>query len=322
MLENYNIRTDLALETRERFVSDHVEIPGVSVEETYDEEREIRTTRVVVETENGAKMMGKPVGTYLTIEAPNMAVPDEDYHREISKKLAEDIKELVPERKEEVSVLVVGLGNREVTPDALGPYVADHLHVTRHIVKEYGKYAMGKDQVYLVSAVVPGVTGQTGMETLEIVKGIVEETEPDFVVAIDALAARNSKRLNRTIQITDTGICPGSGVGNHRLALNRETLGVKVIGIGVPTVVDAVTIVNDTMENFIVALESSELLKSVGETLRSYNEAEKQELIRELIAPHLNRMYMTPKNIDDTIKRVSFTISEALNILFSEGTAS
>lgn len=322
MLENYNIRTDLALETRERFVSDHVEIPGVSVEETYDEEREIRTTRVVVETENGAKMMGKPVGTYLTIEAPNMAVPDEDYHREISKKLAEDIKELVPERKEEVSVLVVGLGNREVTPDALGPYVADHLHVTRHIVKEYGKYAMGKDQVYLVSAVVPGVTGQTGMETLEIVKGIVEETEPDFVVAIDALAARNSKRLNRTIQITDTGICPGSGVGNHRLALNSETLGVKVIGIGVPTVVDAVTIVNDTMENFIVALESSELLKSVGEMLRSYNEAEKQELIRELIAPHLNGMYMTPKNIDDTIKRVSFTISEALNILFSEGTAS
>lgn len=322
MLENYNIRTDLALETRERFVSDHVEIPGVSVEEIYDEEREIRTTRVVVETENGAKMMGKPVGTYLTIEAPNMAVPDEDYHREISKKLAEDIKELVPERKEEVSVLVVGLGNREVTPDALGPYVADHLHVTRHIVKEYGKYAMGKDQVYLVSAVVPGVTGQTGMETLEIVKGVVEETEPDFVVAIDALAARNSKRLNRTIQITDTGICPGSGVGNHRLALNSETLGVKVIGIGVPTVVDAVTIVNDTMENFIVALESSELLKSVGETLRSYNEAEKQELIRELIAPHLNGMYMTPKNIDDTIKRVSFTISEALNILFSEGTAS
>ncbi|MFQ6825566.1 MAG: GPR endopeptidase [Faecalimonas sp.] len=322
MLENYNIRTDLALETRERFVSDHVEIPGVSVEETYDEEREIRTTRVVVETENGAKMMGKPVGTYLTIEAPNMAVPDEDYHREISKKLAEDIKELIPERKEEVSVLVVGLGNREVTPDALGPYVADHLHVTRHIVKEYGKYAMGKDQVYLVSAVVPGVTGQTGMETLEIVKGVVEETEPDFVVAIDALAARNSKRLNRTIQITDTGICPGSGVGNHRLALNSETLGVKVIGIGVPTVVDAVTIVNDTMENFIVALESSELLKSVGETLRGCSEAEKQELIRELIAPHLNGMYMTPKNIDDTIKRVSFTISEALNILFSEGTAS
>lgn len=317
MLENYNIRTDLALETKERFESDQVEISGVVVEEWYDEEKEIRTTRVVIETENGAKMMGKPVGTYLTVEAPNMAVPDEEYHREISKKLAEDIRELLPEPKEEVSVLVVGLGNREVTPDSLGPLVADHLHVTRHVVKEYGKYAMGEEQVYLVSAVVPGVTGQTGMETLEIVRGIVQETNPDIVVAVDALAARNSKRLNRTIQITDTGICPGSGVGNHRLALNQETLGVTVIGIGVPTVVDAVTIVNDTMENFIAALESSEALKSVGETLRSYNEAEKQELIRELIAPHLNGMYMTPKTIDDTIRRVSFTISEALNILFS-----
>lgn len=317
MLENYNIRTDLALETKERFESDQVEISGVVVEEWNDEEKEIRTTRVVIETENGAKMMGKPVGTYLTVEAPNMAVPDEEYHREISKKLAEDIGELLPESKEEVSVLVVGLGNREVTPDSLGPLVADHLHVTRHVVKEYGKYAMGEEQVYLVSAVVPGVTGQTGMETLEIVRGIVQETNPDIVVAVDALAARNSKRLNRTIQITDTGICPGSGVGNHRLALNQETLGVTVIGIGVPTVVDAVTIVNDTMENFIAALESSEALKSVGETLRSYNEAEKQELIRELIAPHLNGMYMTPKTIDDTIRRVSFTISEALNILFS-----
>ena len=317
----YQIRTDLALETQEKMQEDHVELKGVRfLEEKIDKNLTIST--VMIETENGAKTMGKPKGTYITIEAGNMDEGDEDYHREISVQLAKVIKKLVRVQKAELSVLVVGLGNREVTPDALGPYVADHLHVTRHIVKEYGKYAMGKDQVYLVSAVVPGVTGQTGMETLEIVKGVVEETEPDFVVAIDALAARNSKRLNRTIQITDTGICPGSGVGNHRLALNSETLGVKVIGIGVPTVVDAVTIVNDTMENFIVALESSELLKSVGETLRSYNEAEKQELIRELIAPHLNGMYMTPKNIDDTIKRVSFTISEALNILFSEGTAS
>ena len=247
-----------------------------------------------------------------------MAVPDEEYHREISKKLAEDIRELLPEPKEEVSVLVVGLGNREVTPDSLGPLVADHLHVTRHVVKEYGKYAMGEEQVYLVSAVVPGVTGQTGMETLEIVRGIVQETNPDIVVAVDALAARNSKRLNRTIQITDTGICPGSGVGNHRLALNQETLGVTVIGIGVPTVVDAVTIVNDTMENFIAALESSEALKSVGETLRSYNEAEKQELIRELIAPHLNGMYMTPKTIDDTIRRVKVHDLEERHIYFRE----
>lgn len=317
MLENYNIRTDLALETRERFVSDHVEIPGVSVEETYDEEREIRTTRVVVETENGAKMMGKPVGTYLTIEAPNMAVPDEDYHREISKKLAEDIKELVPERKEEVSVLVVGLGNREVTPDALGPYVVGNICITRHMIREFGAASLGEEQRNPVSGIVPGVMAQTGMETLEIIRGVVKETHPDLIIAVDALAARSTRRLNRTIQITDTGINPGSGVGNHRNGLNKQVLGIPVIAIGVPTVVDAATIVNDTMENLILALESSEALKSVGEVLRSYNAAEKYELIKELIAPHLNGMFVTPKDVDEMVKQISYTISEGLNLLFS-----
>ena len=320
MLENYNIRTDLALETRERFVSDHVEIPGVSVEETYDEEREIRTTRVVVETENGAKMMGKPVGTYLTIEAPNMAVPDEDYHREISEKLADHMEELLHENHltgRDISVLVVGLGNRQVTPDALVPYVVDNLCVTRHIVREYGKYAMGMERAQLVSAIVPGVMGQTGMETLEIVKGVVTETKPDLVIAVDALAARNSRRLNRTIQIADTGIHPGSGVGNHRNGLTRETLGVPVIGIGVPTVVDAATIVSDTMENLIQAMETSETLKGVGEVLKMYNNAEKYELVKELISPHLNGMFVTPKDEDEMVKQISYTISESLNLLFA-----
>ena len=320
MLENYNIRTDLALETRERFVSDHVEIPGVSVEETYDEEREIRTTRVVVETENGAKMMGKPVGTYLTIEAPNMAVPDEDYHREISEKLADHMEELLHENHltgRDISVLVVGLGNRQVTPDALGPYVVDNLCVTRHIVREYGKYAMGMERAQLVSAIVPGVMGQTGMETLEIVKGVVTETKPDLVIAVDALAARNSRRLNRTIQIADTGIHPGSGVGNHRNGLTRETLGVPVIGIGVPTVVDAATIVTDTIENLIQAMETSETLKGVGEVLKMYNNAEKYELVKELISPHLNGMFVTPKDEDEMVKQISYTISESLNLLFA-----
>lgn len=211
MLEKYSVRTDLALEEKERFESDNVEIPGVVLEEEYDQEREIRISRVKVETENGAKTMGKPVGVYLTIEAPNMAVPDEDYHREISVKLSGFIQELIEGRSldtEDLSVLVVGLGNRQVTPDALGPYVADNLCVTRHIVKEYGKYAMGMEHARLVSAIVPGVMGQTGMETLEIVKGVVQETKPDLVIAIDALAARNTRRLNRTIQIADTGIHP------------------------------------------------------------------------------------------------------------------
>ena len=148
-------------------------------------------------------------------------------------------------------MFVVGLGNRKVTPDALGPYVADNLNITRHVVKEYGKYAMGEEAVHIVSAVIPGVMGQTGMETVEMIRGVVMQTKPDLLIAVDALAARNSKRLNRTIQISDTGIHPGSGVGNHRNAITKETVGVPVIAIGVPTVVDAATIVNDTMENFI-----------------------------------------------------------------------
>lgn len=317
MLEKYSIHTDLALEEKERFESDNVEVQGVVVEEDYDEEREVRVTKVKIVTEKGARTMGKPVGTYITMEAPNMAVPDEDYHREIAGELAKYMGELMNWDEEDYTILVVGLGNRQVTPDALGPHVVDNLLITRHIIREYGKYAMGEEQGHLISAIVPGVMAQTGMETFEIVKGIVDEIKADYVIAIDALAARNSKRLNRTIQITDTGINPGSGVGNHRNGITVETLGVPVIAIGVPTVVDAATIVNDTMENLIAALESSETLKGVGVVLQGYNATEKYELIKELISPHLNGMFVTPKDIDETIKRISYTISESLNMLFS-----
>ncbi|BFK65397.1 GPR endopeptidase [Dorea formicigenerans] len=321
MVEKYNIRTDLALEEKERFESDQVEVQGVVLEEEYDKEREIRVTTVRIETENGAKTMGKPVGTYLTIEAPNLSSPDEGIHREVSEELAkyliEVMKKIIPESEQDKEVLVIGLGNRQATPDALGPYVADNLNVTRHIVKEYGKYAALEEMNCVVSAIVPGVMAQTGMETAEIIKGVVRETKPDLLIVIDALAARNSRRLNRTIQIADTGINPGSGVGNYRNAITKETIGVPVIAIGVPTVVDAVTIVSDTMENLLSALETSESLKGVGLVLGGYSEAEKYELIKELIAPNLNSMFMTPKDIDETVKRLSYTISEGLNLAFS-----
>ena len=317
MVEKYSIRTDLALEQKERFESDQVEVQGVVLTEEVDEEREIKVTTVKIETENGAKVMKKPVGTYITMEAPNMAVPDEDYHREISAELKKFLAGIMKGDQEDYSVLVVGLGNRKVTPDALGPYVVDNLNITRHIVKEYGKYAMGEEHVRLVSAIVPGVMGQTGMETVEIIRGIVNETNPDLIIAIDALAARSSKRLNRTIQIADTGINPGSGVGNHRNAITEETVGVPVLAIGVPTVVDAATIVNDTMENFLAALETSESLKGVGVVMQGYSAAEKYELVKELISPHLNGLFVTPKDLDETVKRISYTISEALNMLFS-----
>lgn len=299
MFGRFRVRTDLALEARERFEEDDVKIRGVRIEEEDDEELEIHTTTVVIETENGAKTMGKPVGTYITMEAPNMSVPDEGYHREISEKLAEHLKTLMGEG--EKSVLIVGLGNREVTPDALGPYVVQNVRITRHLIREYGAASLGEEQMNPISGIVPGVMAQTGMETVEIVKGVVKQTHPDLIIAVDALAARSTKRLSRTIQITDTGINPGSGVGNHRNGLNRQVIGIPVIAIGVPTVVDAASIVNDTMESMVRALDEED-------------GTEKYHLIKERIPSHLNTMFVTPKDIDETVKRLSYTISEGLNI--------
>ena len=289
------VRTDLALEAKETVQKPDEEIRGVRVEEEKDGEKEIYITRVMIETKNGAKIMGKPMGTYITLEAPNMATPDEDYHREISEKVAGQIRELLPDEKEELSVLVVGLGNRDVTADALGPNVADQLHITRHVVREFGKAAYNRNKMHMISAIVPGVMAKTGMETCEIIRGVVEQTKPDVIIALDALAARSTKRLNRTIQITDTGVQPGSGVGNHRHALTQESLGIPVIGIGIPTVVDAGTIVGDAVEQ----VEREMLFCSDMHSLKM---------------AELQNMYVTTKDIDDVVNRLSYTISEAINI--------
>lgn len=315
MLGNFNVRTDLALEAKEDCDAQKVSVRGVHVKEERDEKREIFTTTVKIETENGAKAMGKPVGTYITIEAPNLSIPDEGYHREISKEVARHLKRLIGEK--EKSILIVGLGNREVTPDALGPEVVGNLHITRHVVREYGQLLLKGKEIREISSLVPGVMAQTGMETSEIIRGVVEETRPDLMIVVDALAARSTKRLNRTIQITDAGIHPGSGVGNHRSGINRQSIGIPVIAIGVPTVVDAATIVNDTMLNMVEAMDESEHLKELGGTLKTLNREEKYQIIRELLTPNLNTMFVTPKDIDETIKRISFTISEGINIAFA-----
>ena len=301
MTGSRRIRTDLALEATERFAEENTEVRGVEVREEYDEEKDVRTTVVRIVSENGAKAMGRPQGTYITIEAPDLSSPDEDYHREISEEISGHLGQLIDLKKEK-SILVVGLGNAAITADALGPHVVENLRMTRHIIREYGLRGIGHDKMHRVSGIVPGVMAQTGMETAEIIQGVVSETKPDVVVAIDALAARSVRRLNRTIQITDTGIHPGSGVGNHRNGLTEENLQVKVIGIGVPTVVDAATIVHDSMAHLLDALE----------------EAEQKEFLDEMIAPNLYSMFVTPKDVDETVKYLSYTISEGLNIAFGE----
>ncbi|NBH26714.1 GPR endopeptidase [Lachnospiraceae bacterium] len=297
-MNSFKVRTDLALEARESMGENAKECRGVWVEEEYKEESELKITRVVIETMNGAKAMGKPVGTYITLEAPAMALPDEDYHQEISSELAVQLKEIIPEMDKELSILVVGLGNRDVTADALGPNVVDNLTITRHMVKEYGKAAYNRKRVHMVSGLIPGVMAKTGMESQEIIKGVVEKTKPDVVVVVDALAARSTKRLNRTIQITNTGIHPGSGVGNHRNAITQEALGVPVIAIGVPTVVDAATIVSDAFEK---------MMRQAGE--------EPIDIQDELMAGlgELYSMYVTGKDVDYEIKQISHIICNALN---------
>ncbi len=295
----FQVRTDLALEARESIGKAQEELRGITVEEYDREEIQVHITRVVISSKNGARAMNKPMGNYITLEAPAMQEADEDYHREISRELANQIKSILPGSDREQSILVVGLGNRDVTADALGPGVVDNLFVTRHIVKEYGKAAYNKERMNMVSGIVPGVMAATGMEAAEIVKGVVEQTGPDLIIVVDALAARSTKRLNRTIQVTDTGIQPGSGVGNHRNALTQENLGVPVIAVGVPTVVDAATIVGDAIDK--LKKEAAQPGQFIGtDSIRSMSE--------------LNNMYVTGKNIDEIIKRLSFTISEALNM--------
>ncbi|MCM1045887.1 MAG: GPR endopeptidase [Candidatus Gastranaerophilales bacterium] len=296
---NFQIRTDLALEARESVSDADGSMRGVRVDEYYKEAEDIQVTKVMIETKNAAKLMGKPTGVYVTIEAPALVEPDEDYHREISDCLAEELLQMIPNSEQEQSILVVGLGNREVTADALGPQVVDNLFITRHVVKNYGKAAYNCSHMNLVSSIEPGVMAKTGMETAEIIKGVVKETAPDALIVIDALAARNTKRLNRTIQITNTGIQPGSGVGNHRNALTKESLGVPVIAIGVPTVVDAATIVGDALDQLLND-EEFDGLKYVGRDSMTMAE--------------LNNMYMTGKDIDAVIKRVSYTVSEGINM--------
>ncbi len=308
----YQVRTDLALEAREKFEEDNVEIKGVRL----DEEQvtpEIHISSVVIETENG----GKPKGNYVTLEAANMTEEDENCHREISIQLSKILKRLLPEKKE-FTTLVVGLGNRAVTPDSLGPRVVDHLCITRHIIKEFGRYVLGGSCQKPVSSIVPGVMAQTGMESMEIVRGVTRETDPDVIIAVDALAARGTRRLNRTIQITDTGINPGSGVGNHRHALNLESIGIPVIAVGIPTVVDAATIVIDTMSNLLDAMSQAEQMRRIGNSYEKLDMMEKYELVRELLTPQLNTMYVTTKDIDEAVKQLSFMVSEGINLALQE----
>ncbi|WP_029688857.1 GPR endopeptidase [Thermoanaerobacter sp. A7A] len=309
----YSIRTDLAVEARELYKGR--EIPGVRVEEKHLEG--IKVTKVKILNEEGEKAMGKPVGDYITIEAPGLIERDLDLEEEVAKVLADIIKEIA-NLTENTQVLVVGLGNWNVTPDALGPRVVSNIVVTRHL-KEYAPQQFG-DEIRSVSAISPGVLGITGIETAEILKGVVDRIKPDLIITIDALASRRLERLSTTIQISNTGISPGSGIGNRRLSITEQSLGIPVIAIGVPTVVDTVTIANDTIEYL-----TEELLKQTKEespfyeVLKNMSQQEKYSLIQEVLTPYVHNLVVTPKEIDLLVKNISSIISRGINLALQPG---
>ena len=317
------VHTDLAMENRERFTGQDFEIEGVILKEEFtnsekNKECGLKITRVIITDKNGEQAMNKPMGNYVSIETRCKEAGLYQYEDLLKSVLSREIKNMLKSQlvkvkktgaghgggKEKLSVLAVGLGNRDVTPDALGPKVVSNLKIDRHLSDKGG-----------ISAVVPGVMAQSGIESAKIVRGVVEQIKPDAVIAVDALAAGSTRRLNTTIQLADTGIHPGSGVGNHRMGINMDTVGVPVIAIGIPTVVDAATIVNDALDKMIMILRENG--GNMG-LLSDFNKNEKYELIKELLEPDNGNMFVTPKDVDENIEILARLVSESINMVMCE----
>ncbi len=312
-LSRGGIRTDLAVEAREMLLQEPSggDIPGVESQSL--EEGDMHISRVKVTSPEAAEKLGKVMGSYITIEARGLRRKDPQLQEEVSQALARELGLLMGLEKEaKKTVLVIGLGNWNVTPDALGPRVVQGLLVTRHILAlEPETLGPGFRSVAALS---PGVLGLTGVETGEIVQGLVEKVRPDMILTVDALAARNMERLHTTIQIADTGIHPGSGVGNRRLPINRETMGMPVYALGVPTVVDAVTIAVDAMNQLVESLKDSAGEESkVYQVLRDMSWDDKRRLLTEVLSPYNGNLMVTPKEVDTLIEDTARLIAGGIN---------
>lgn len=307
----FSIRTDLAVEAREIYKQkNNKDMPGVEVREY--EENNVKVTRVTVVDETGEKAMGKPKGDYITIDMPEFAHYDADTKDYISKVLAKELSTLV-KLDDSMTAMVVGLGNEKVTPDALGPKVVSQLMITRHLKQLVPNEI--DEGIRPVCAMAPGVLGTTGIESSEIVRSVVDKVKPNLVICIDALASRKLQRVNSTIQIGSTGISPGSGVGNRRMELSEKTLNVPVIAIGVPTVVDAATMANDTIDLVVDALiNQSETGSKFYNMLKDLNKNEKQKLIQEVLDPYVGNLMVTPKEVDMVVESVTKIVANGINI--------
>lgn len=309
-----SIRTDLAMEARELYGQHSTDMDGI---ESESHERDgIEVTKVRITSPLGEDKIGKPMGTYITIEAEGIMEREPKFDELVSQKIGEEIRELLDLDKDS-NILVVGLGNWNITPDSLGPKVVDRIMVTRHLLELIPDQV--DERVRSVCAIAPGVLGITGIETGEVVKGIVDRVKPDAVVVIDALASRKTQRIGTTIQIADTGISPGSGIGNKRMGINQESLGVKTIAVGVPMVVYAHTIGRDSLDIFLKefskqALPGTEFYR----TLKYMEEEQLDNMVNEVLSQGMGDLVVTPKEVDMLIDDVSKIISEGLNLALHE----
>ncbi len=308
-----NFRTDLASERRDLYKKTHNlenEIDGVESEKEVIDQN-ITVERVRITNEEGEKAIGKLIGNYITIDVKNLKIARED--EEIKKSaevLAEELKKIIDMHIDKSGeVLVVGLGNIYVTPDSLGPKVINEIEVTRHIIKYLPQYV--EEGTREISAISPGVLGTTGIETLEILKGIVDNIHPKLLIVIDALASRSIERINSTIQISDTGIVPGAGVGNKRAEISKRTLGIPVISLGIPTVVETAVLVNDCLDLFIEKLQND--AKS-NDVLNKIKEDDNYEEIKEALLPKEYNLIVTPKEIDDLIENMKDIVASGINL--------
>ena len=307
----YNFRTDLALERRDVYKKANNikgEIDGILSEEI-DVTNTIKVTRVNVTNESGAYAIQKPIGTYTTIDVKKMRnITNEEINR-ISETMSGELKSLINKHvNEKGEILIVGLGNEYSTPDSLGPKVVREVDVTRHIFKYLPQFVEDGDRE--VSAIAPGVLGVTGIETQEILKGIVDNVKPKLIIAIDSLASKSIDRISSSVQLSDTGIIPGAGVGNKRRELSRDTLGVPVIGVGIPTVVELATLVSDGIDIFIKTLQEK---AESNDYLNKLKENDKYEEVKEALNVGEYNMIVTPKEIDDLIENMKNVVARGIN---------
>lgn len=314
------IRTDMADESRVVGAGAQTRTRGSSLGEGLrienDGDSDVAITRVHVDTPEGEQKVGKPIGSYITMDIPKVNEKSRDLYEKACRMLARELESLIHLNKND-TVLVVGLGNWNVTADALGPKVAQSVLVTRHIYEYLPKEVDETERP--VCAISPGVLGITGIETGHIIKGIVDNVKPSLVIAIDALASRSMSRVNTSIQLANTGISPGSGVGNKRMALNKESLGVPVIAIGIPTVVDAATMASDVLD-----LVMDNMMEQAGQGSEFYkmltgiDRDEKYRMIIELLEPYSGNLVVTPKDTDDTIDYLSKLVANGINMALHE----